>query len=83
MKITVPGFVTEENAQEAMKRLANKKRNRSRIVAGVATALGLSDNTWMRRRSRYAAGYRGTWGTWGNRAERTSSVINAGTMEVY
>jgi hypothetical protein len=41
MKITVPGFVTEENAQEAMKRLATKNVTDPRIVAGVATALGL------------------------------------------
>jgi hypothetical protein len=41
MKMTVPGFVTEENAQEAMKRLATKNVTDARIVAGVATALGL------------------------------------------
>jgi hypothetical protein len=42
MKITVPGFVTEQNAQEAMKRLAMKGVSHdARIVAGVATALGL------------------------------------------
>ena len=43
MKIIVPSFVTEENVQTAMKRLAMKGTlpDDARIIAGCATALGL------------------------------------------
>jgi hypothetical protein len=42
MKITVPGFVTEEHVQEAMKRFAAKGiAPNETVVAAVATTIGL------------------------------------------
>jgi hypothetical protein len=44
MKITVPGFVTEENVQEAIKRFTAKGISfDATILAGTATALGLAE----------------------------------------